>query len=91
MNVKDALVHLDSALDALTLEAWTAPVRDSHRGNAWEKVPAIQATLAIELERIDRALGPRGKSMFAPIAENIKQAVIEIVAAQNALKESDRG
>lgn len=86
MNTQDALAHLDDALHALTIEAHTCSARDAGTElEKWERVPPIQATLAIELERIDSALGPRGKSMFAPIAESIKQAVIAIVAAQNAL------
>jgi hypothetical protein len=87
----DALSYLDDALDALTVEAWTAPASKTHLDEAWERVPPIQATLAIELERIDTALGPRGKSMFAPIAEEIKRAVIGIVAAQNALRQTPPG
>ncbi|ANI78993.1 hypothetical protein [Sphingobium sp. EP60837] len=78
MSIQDALHHLDDALDALALEAY----RGQDTGSM-ERVPAIQATLAIELERIDMALG--GQSMFAPIAEEIKRAVIAIVAAKESL------
>ncbi|WP_097091806.1 hypothetical protein [Novosphingobium sp. Chol11] len=80
MAISDALAHLDDALDALTLEAYRGAGTDS-----MERVAPIQATLAIELERIDMALGPRGQSMFAPIAEEIKRAVIAIVAAKESL------
>lgn len=86
MAISDALAHLDDALDALTLEAYRGQDADS-----MERVPAIQATLAIELERIDMALGPRGQSMFAPIAEEIKRAVIAIVAAQESLRNPANG
>lgn len=86
MAISDALAHLDDALDALTLEAYRGQDTDS-----MERVPAIQATLAIELERIDMALGPRGQSMFAPIAEEIKRAVIAIVAAQESLRNPANG
>lgn len=82
MSIADALVHLDDALDALTLEAYRGPDVDH-----MERVAPIEATLALELERIDMALGPRGQSMFAPIAEEIKRAVIAVVAARNALAE----
>lgn len=82
MSVTDAIAHLDDALDALTLEAYRGQDTDS-----MERVAPIQATLALELERIDMALGARGQSMFAPIAEEIKRAVIGIVAARNALAE----
>ena len=86
MSISDALAHLDDALDALTLEAYRGPDTDS-----MERVAPIQATLAIELERIDMALGPRGQSMFAPIAEEIKRAVIAIVAAQESLRNPANG
>lgn len=82
MSIADAIAHLDDALDALTLEAYRGQDTDS-----MERVAPIQATLALELERIDMALGARGQSMFAPIAEEIKRAVIGIVAARNALAE----
>lgn len=82
MSIADAIAHLDDALDALTLEAY----RGQDTGSM-ERVAPIQATLALELERIDMALGARGQSMFAPIAEEIKRAVIAVVAAQNALAE----
>jgi hypothetical protein len=89
MSVQDALVHLDDALEALTLEAYTCPVRDAGTEDAeWKRSDPIQATLAIELERVDSAIGPRGQSMFYPIAESIKQAVVAIIAAQNSLKET---
>jgi hypothetical protein len=82
MSVRDALVHLDDALDALTVEALSSR---SGAPDTWESVPPVQATLAIELERVDRALGPSGKSMFAPLAEEIKRAVIAIIAARESL------
>ena len=88
-GVNDALAHLDDALDALTIESFTCSAGDVGTDEEkWERAPPIQATLAIHLERIDSALGPRGKSMFFPIAEDIKRAVIAIVAAQNSLRES---
>ncbi len=87
MSIQDALVHLDGALDALTIESHSCPAKDAGTDRAeWSKVDPIQSTLAIELERVDSAIGRRGASMFSPIAESIKQAVIEIIAAQNALK-----
>jgi len=86
MSRTDAIAHLDEALDALTLEGFSY---DPATG-ASERLPGIQCTLAVELERVDAALGPRGQSMFAPIAEEIKRAVIEIVAAKQAL-EADGG
>ena len=82
-NINDALIHLEDALDALTLEAYTATERQM-LDDDWQRSPPVRATLALELERIDSALG--GRTMFLPIAEEIKRAVIAIVAAQNALQ-----
>lgn len=81
-NIPDALAHIDDALDALTLEGWTSPTGDP---GSWERMPAIECTLAIEMERVDCAIGPRGQSMFFNIGEQIKRAVIDLVAARQAL------
>jgi hypothetical protein len=92
MGTADALAHLDAALDALTIECYSCPARDlGTPEQEWTRQPPIQATLAIELERVDCAIGPRGASMFHSIAESIKQAVIEIIAAQNALQSNTKG
>ena len=54
------------------------------------RMDPIACTIAINLERVDMAIGRRGESMFFKIAEEIKRAVIEIVAAKQAL-EADGG
>ena len=85
MSIADALVHLDDALDALTIEGWRS---ETGEPGSFERVPQIECTLAVELERVDAALGPRGQSIFAIIAERIKQAVIAVAAAKQSLTEA---
>jgi hypothetical protein len=79
MRVADARLHLDEAMKLLTLEAWAGADPDN-----MERVEDF--TVAEELERVDRALGPKGKSMFAKIADDIRSAYVEIKAAREALK-----
>ena len=83
----DALAHLREALSALTTEASIYnPATDEEIA-----LDPIERTIALDLERIDAALGQSGQSMFFPIAESIKGAVIEIVAAIKCLENSDAG
>lgn len=78
MRVEDAKVHLEEAMRVLTLEAY--------RGTDLDNMERVEDfTLAEELERIDRALGPKGASMFAPVADAIRSAYVEIKAARLAL------
>ena len=78
MSAQDAKAHLDEAMRFLTMEAW--------RGQSADKMePVADFTIAEELERIDRALGPRGKSMFARLADDVRSAYVEIKAARQAL------
>jgi hypothetical protein len=85
-RVKTALIHMDAALTALTLEAEMRRDGDTQ----WRKIPRMQFTIAEELDRIDAALGPRGSSVLAALASDVREAVVEIVAAMQALgKEVD--
>lgn len=85
MAENDAIAHLDEAIRALTLEAYRGSgPNDMERSEHF--------TVAEELERIDRAIGPKGESMFAAIADNIKAAYVELLAARAALsKEPPHG
>lgn len=78
MNVESARVHLAEARDLLRLEAYRC-----HEDGSEESMPDF--TLAEELDRIDRALGPTGQSMFGPIADKVRQAYVEIRAAMQCL------
>lgn len=78
MRRQDAILHLDEAMRFLTLEAY----RVDHSGNETE---ALDFTIAEDLERIDRAIGPKGESIFAKIGDSIRSAYVEIKAAREAL------
>lgn len=79
VEVETARAYIAEAIEALTLEAY----RITDGGE--ERIDAIEATIAIELERVDCAIGRRGESMFAAIAESIRQAVIALHGAKMAL------
>lgn len=76
---RDLMVHVEGAIQQLLLEGW-----DVTHGNA---IPLEHFTIAVELDRIDRALGPKGTSMFAKLADDIRAAYTELVAARTILKE----
>lgn len=78
MSVADAKIHLDEAMRLLTLEAWRGYDLD-------DMEPVEDFTIAEELERIDRALGPKGQSVFASFADTVRSAYVEIKAARQAL------
>jgi hypothetical protein len=84
MSVQDAKAHLDEAMRFLTLEAWRGPSPD-------QLEPVADFTIAEELERIDRALGQIGKSMFARLADDVRSAYVEIKAARQALTQPTGG
>lgn len=78
MRAADARAHLDEAMRLLTLEAY--------RGRDLEEMERVgDFTIAEELERIDRAVGPRGQSMFASLGDAVRSAYVEIKAAREAL------
>jgi len=81
-DIPTALAFIDEAIDALSIEMYRGPSVDR-----MESVDPIEATIAVELERIDSALGPRGQSMFAALADNVKQAMAALHGAKNALGE----
>lgn len=73
-----AIAHIEEAMRLLTIEAWQGT-------NPEDMKPVLHFTLAEELERVDVALGPKGHSMFASIADAIRSAYVEIRAAHIAL------
>ena len=75
---EDAVIHLNEAIEQLTLEAY----RGADLNNM---VRVDDFTIARELKRIDSALGPKGASIFAPMADCIIAAYVEIRAARDAL------
>lgn len=84
MSVADARIHLDEALEHLTLECWRG--RSPQECN--ERVDDF--TIAEDLERIDRQIGPSGKSIFWNIAQSIRAAYVEVKAARQALGDDRR-
>lgn len=75
-DIATALAHLDAARRALALEAYGE-----------DGAPISNITISTDLERIDRAIGPKGESIFARLADSIDEAYIEIVAAVRALRD----
>lgn len=80
MRIADARIHLDEAIEHLTLEAYRGPDLDN-----MERINDF--TLAEELERIDGALGPKGNSLLYSMAVSVRAAFVEIKAAREALAE----
>jgi hypothetical protein len=90
MSITDARIHLDEAMNLLTLECYRAPAdRPLDDSTKWTAVEDF--TIAEELERIDAALGPKGQSMFASIADSVRSAYVEIKAARQALGDGVKG
>lgn len=77
----DALRHVEEALRALCLEGMSIDVRTG------VEAPIAPLTLSIadELERIDAAIGPRGRTGLAAMADSVRSALVELEAARQAL------
>jgi hypothetical protein len=77
----DALIFVQEAIDALSIEMWRGADPDN-----MERVYTPDSSISVELNRVDTAIGPRGESMFARLAENVDQAMIALFAARGALR-----
>ena len=77
MGVIDAKNHVEEAFNLLTGTYWA--------GDGSEESWPV-CIIALELERIDGQLGPKGHSMFAPMAEKLHAAYVELMAARKALE-----
>lgn len=77
-EIDNAKAHLEAAAKALLLKAYR-----STDGKSWDSVDHF--TIAEDLHRIDRCIGPKGESIFAMIADNIIDAYTEILAARACL------
>jgi hypothetical protein len=73
-----ALPHIQEAIDQLTLEAYRGETLD-------DTVRVYNITIAHELRRVDCAIGPKGESMFARLADMIDAVFIELLAAKKEL------
>lgn len=80
MSAADAKNHIEEAYKLLTGEVW--------RGRDPDDMKPVEGicVIVMELERVDCAIGPRGHSMFAGLAEKIQAAYVEITAARKALE-----
>ena len=80
----DARAHIDEAYRLLTGECY--------RGNGPDDMQPLEGvcTIVMDLQRVDAAIGPKGASMFAGLAETIQAAYIEISAARKALNEAQK-
>lgn len=81
-RINDAKAHIGAALDALLIKGERMMVGES----TWSPNPELELSVADELERIDAAVGRRGTSYLAPIAAEIRVAVVELAAARAALR-----
>lgn len=79
--MSDALAHITEAHRLLTGEAFKLPVA------TMQETPLENfCVIAESLERVDCAIGPRGESMFGQMADTIRLAYVEIIAAKEALE-----
>lgn len=75
----EALAHVESAIKALLLEAYSVT------GTA--DLPQLDhVTISEDLKRIDCAIGPKGESIFARIADRIDEAYVELLALREAIQ-----
>lgn len=84
MDINQARRAIDEAIEALSIEMW----REAPFGQL-ERVYSPESSIAIELDRVDRAIGPAGKSMFGALALDINQAMIALYEAKAALGDSE--
>lgn len=84
-----ALDHVREALELLSGEAHTIAV-DKYGIPLDEERPSRPlndfCVIAQELDRIDSALAPKGRSMFAPMSECVAAAYTELLAAKKLLE-----
>lgn len=80
MSAADAKSHIEEAYKLLTGEVW----RGSGPGDM--KPVEGMCVVVMDLDRIDCAIGPKGQSIFARIAEKIQAAYVEITVARKALE-----
>ena len=77
---------IDEAISALSIEMWRLD-----EGGELNAVEGPQASICIELDRVDAAIGPKGSSMFGKLSLQINQAVVALYEAKAALKAKEAG
>ena len=77
MHIEQARRAIDEAIESLLIEMY--------KEDGVTRIKGPESTIAIELDRVDSAIGPKGQSMFASLAEDIRQCTIALYEAKNAL------
>jgi len=80
-NAQEALLAIEEALEALSLESYV-----STDGQHWVKGDPTLCTIGTELERIDAALGPKGSTVFFTMSTDIHRAITALIMARDALR-----
>lgn len=80
IQFNDARKHIEEAYKILTGEVYHVAMTGE------ETKMEGMCTIVIDLQRIDSAIGPKGESIFAKMADLIQSAYVEITAAREALK-----
>jgi hypothetical protein len=76
---ENAKAHVDEAYRLLTAECFRMTIGD-------KMMPQPNfCGIAADLRRIDSQIGAKGQSIFAPMADAIQAAYVEIQAAREAL------
>lgn len=78
-DIEAAKRHLDEAIRVLTIEAYRVGIDGS------ETPIRDMCNIAVELERVDCAIGPKGESMFGRYAQTALEAFTEIKLARAVL------
>lgn len=89
-KLSDVLAHIDAALHALTYEDH---VRINCETGEEEPVNPVESSIGQDLHAISERIvgkdpntGQPGRSLLSMIGAGIDEAVVELVAARNALK-----
>lgn len=81
-RISDAMVHLQAAIEALTNEG---VLIDAVTGAEAALAP-LEACVGDDLIRIDRHICGGRPGLIGCIGQSVRDALIEIIAAQNALQ-----
>ncbi|MEZ5709734.1 MAG: hypothetical protein R3E02_10145 [Blastomonas sp.] len=83
----EILFLIGQAIDQLTVDGYELLDAGTGRKVPGEHhIPASQRTIAIDLQRIDSQLGPKGATMLFPMGTAIIRAVMALEAAQTRLE-----
>lgn len=86
-RISDALAHLQAAVDALTNEG----VRINLNTGAETALEPLEACIGDDLIQIDRRIGAAQPTLIGCIGQSVRDALIEVIAARNALQGKTKG